>query len=144
MQTATVGRVVTEALIENVDDLWEVKKGQRSAEDVRRVHIEDALVDTGASRLSLPTSLIRQLGLYHDGTKPVRTSLGLATIHVYEGVRLTIQGRECLSEVVEVPDGTPVLIGQLPLEPLDFAIDMKTHRLIGEPRHGGEFIIEMY
>jgi hypothetical protein len=47
-------------------------------------------------------------------------------------------------DVVEVPDSVPVLIGQLPLEHLDFVIDMKAQTLIGNPRHGGEHVYEMY
>ena len=63
---------------------------------------------------------------------------------MYEAVRLTIRGRDCTMDVLEVPDGVPVLIGQLPLEHLDFVIDMKSHTLIGNPAHGGEHIYEMY
>jgi hypothetical protein len=66
------------------------------------------------------------------------------TVQVYGAVRLTIQGRDCLSDVAEVPDDCPVLIGQIPLELLDFVVDPVNHRLIGDPRHGGEHILEMY
>ena len=38
----------------------------------------------------------------------------------------------------------PVLIGQVPLELLDFVVDPKGRRLIGNPEHGGEQMIEMY
>ncbi len=33
------------------------------SEEVKRVTVDDAIVDTGATRLSLPKSLIEQLGL---------------------------------------------------------------------------------
>jgi hypothetical protein len=45
---------------------------------------------------------------------------------------------------MEVPDGTPALIGQVPPELLDFLVDPCGHRPIGNPRHGGEFIYEQY
>ena len=45
---------------------------------------------------------------------------------------------------MEVPDTVPVLIGQLPLEHLDFVIDMRSHTLIGNPAHGGEHMYELY
>jgi hypothetical protein len=45
---------------------------------------------------------------------------------------------------MEVPDDVPVLIGQVPLEQLDFVVDLQARRLIGNPAHGGEHIIEMY
>jgi hypothetical protein len=57
---------------------------------------------------------------------------------------LTIQGRECPVEVAEVPDEVPVLIGQIPLEYLDFVVDPKNQRLIGNPAHGGEQMLELY
>lgn len=120
------------------------RSGSAFCGDVRHVYVAEALVDTGASRLSLPTSLIDKLGLRKTGTKQVRTSVGLATINVDDVVRLTIQDRDCVVEVVEVADGTPVLVGQIPLELLDFVIDTKTHQLVSDPRHGGEFIIEIY
>ena len=47
-------------------------------------------------------------------------------------------------DVMEVPDDTPVLIGQIPLEHLDFVVDMRSHSLIGNPAHGGEHMFELY
>ena len=57
---------------------------------------------------------------------------------------LTVQGRECPMDVAEVPDDCPVLIGQVPLELLDFVVDPANQRLIGNPAHGGEQMLEMY
>ncbi len=139
-----VGRVVTEATIESFEDLWAAKRGLLSADQVRRVTVPDALVDTGATTLSLPTSVIRQLGLTQTGSKQVRSSTGLAVAARYEAVRLTIQGRDCTLDVLEVPDGVPVLIGQIPLEHLDFVVDLQNRQLIGNPAHGGEHVYEMY
>ena len=42
----------------NNDELVAVKLGFMNPEDVRRITVEDALVDTGATRLGLPPSLI--------------------------------------------------------------------------------------
>jgi hypothetical protein len=65
-------------------------------------------------------------------------------VDVYEAVRLTIQGRYLTVDVLEVPDDVPVLIGQIPLEMLDLVIDLQGQRLIGNPAHGGEHILELY
>jgi hypothetical protein len=59
-------------------------------------------------------------------------------------VRLTIQGRHCPVDVLEVPDDVPVLIGQIPLENLDLVVDPRGGKLIGNPAHGGEHAFEMY
>ena len=48
--------------IENRTDLILAEAGVIKPETVRRATIEDALVDTGATRLSLPAPLIEQLG----------------------------------------------------------------------------------
>jgi hypothetical protein len=45
---------------------------------------------------------------------------------------------------MEVPDDVPVLIGQIPLEHLDFVVYPRKRRLIGNPAHGGEQMFEMY
>src|SRR5256885_14016816 len=131
METATMGRVMTEATLENLEDLWAVKQGLRPVNEARRVTVSDALVDTGATLLSLPTSLIRQLGLGQTATKRVTSSSGVTNANMYEAVRLTIQGRSCTMDVLEVPDGVPVLIGQLPLEHLDLIVDLRARQLTG-------------
>ena len=144
METAEMGRVTTEATIESLKNLWDAERGLLPADQVRRVTVSDALVDSGATLLSLPTKLIQQLGLIKTGRKRVTSSVGVGEADVYEAVRLTIQGRTCTMDVMEVPDGVPVLIGQLPLEHLDFVIDMKARTLIGNPAHGGEHVYELY
>lgn len=63
METNLMGRVVVRALLENAYDLRDVERGLLSADQVRRLEIEDALVDTGATTLSMPKRLIEQLGL---------------------------------------------------------------------------------
>jgi hypothetical protein len=144
METDVMGRVLTEATIENLGDLYIAERGLTSADKVRRVVVPDALVDSGARLLSLPTKLIRQLGLNKVGTHEVTTGVGPAEADLYSAVRLTIQGRTCTSDVLEVPDSVPVLVGQLPLEHMDFVIDMTAHALIGNPAHGGKLVYEMY
>ncbi len=144
MESATMGKVLVTARIENLLDLYDVDRGQLSPDKVRRVDVPDALVDTGASTLSLPHRLVTQLGLKPLRTRQARTSAGLTTMQVYGTVRLTIQGRDCSCDVVEIQDDCPTLIGQIPLELLDFVVDPNGQRLIGNPAHGGEHIIELY
>ncbi len=139
-----MGRVVVEAVIENLEDLWAVRRGALPADKVRKVVVTDALVDTGATLLSLPTRVIRELGLQAVSTKRVTSSAGVGEATLYDTVRLTVQGRSCSMDVIEVPDAVPVLIGQLPLEHLDFTIDARSRSLVGNPAHGGEHMYELY
>ena len=138
------GRVQVEIRVESVKDLEELFDGKIEPAEVRTAVLDDALVDTGASLLSLPISVIRQLGLTRLKSRNVVTAAGRMDVGLYSPVRLTIQGRDCMLQVVEVPDGVPPLVGQLALEQLDFVVDMQQHKLVGNPRHGGEFVLEMY
>jgi predicted aspartyl protease len=138
-----MGRVLTEAVVENLEDLWEVKRGMRRPEQVRRINITDALVDKVATTLALPTGMIHQLGLSKSYEKPGRSSKGTGTVSVFEAVHLTIMGRSCTVEVMDVPDEIPVLIGQIPLEMLDLVVNPRECRLTGNPAHGGEQILEI-
>jgi len=144
METPTMGHVLTEATIESLEDLWAAKRGLIPTDQVRRVTVPDALVATGATLLSLPTRLIRQLGLEERYKRWVTSSIGVPEAAMYDAVRLTIQGRDCTMDVMEVPDVVPVLIGQLPLEHLDFVVDLKSRSLIGNPAHGGEHMYDLY
>jgi len=144
MGTETMGRVTVAAKIENVAELYLVQRGDLTDDQVRRVEVSNALVDTGATSLSMPKSLIDRLGLFPLRSRPALTSAGLATFNVFGAVRLTIQGRDCTIDVTEVSEECPVLIGQVPLELLDFVVDPKNRRLIGNPEHGGEQMLEMY
>jgi predicted aspartyl protease len=144
MRTATMGKVIVSAKIENLNDLFSVRKGLLQPDQVRSVEVADALVDRGATTLSLPKRLISQLGLLPLRSRQARTSAGSVTLQMYGVVRLTIQGRDWNGDVVEIPDDCPVLNGQLPLEGLDFVVDPVGQRLIGNPAHGGEHIIELY
>ena len=58
-----MGRVTVEALIENLEDLWAVRRVALPDDQSRRITVTDALVDSGATLLSVPTAIIKQLGL---------------------------------------------------------------------------------
>ena len=140
----TMGKVTTEAIFENAGDVWAIRRGLIPVDQLRRIELPDALVDTGATLISMPLRLIEQLGLDRVSTKRVRGTTGVAEMGLYSSVRLTIQGRSCTMDVLEVPDDIPVLIGQIPLEHLDFVVDLRQQKLIGNPAHGGEHMYEMY
>jgi predicted aspartyl protease len=144
MRVVPMGRVVVGAKVENMYDLHAVDQGQLPPDQVRAVDVPDALVDTGATYLSLPRRFIQQLGLTRYRTRRAKTSAGTVEFGMYGVVRLTVQGRDCMTEVAEVPDDCPVLVGQIPLEMLDFGVDPVNQRLIGNPEHGGEHMFDMF
>jgi clan AA aspartic protease len=144
MGTKTMGRVVVKAKIESLRDLYEADQGRLKPGDVRTIEVDEALVDTGATMLSLPKSLIKKLGLKKVSRRRMRTATGSEMTQIYDAVTLTIQGRDCRIDVSEVAEGCPVLIGQVPLELLDFVVDPKGRKLIGNPEHGGRFMYDMF
>jgi predicted aspartyl protease len=144
MENATMGRVTVPAKIENLDDQALVNAGHLDPEKARTIEVRDALVDTGATRLSLPRPLIDQLGLTRYGSERHRTANGMREFGLYGPVRLTVQGRYCVLDVSELPDDCPVLIGQVPLELMDWVVDSKGQQLIGNPEHGGEWMSDMF
>lgn len=127
----------------NNDELVAVKLGIMVPEDVKRITVEAALVDTGATRLGLPPSLIEQLGLTPFRSEPVRTVNGLTELWIYSPVQFRLLERESITTVLGVPEGTPVLIGHLLLEDFDLCLDIK-QGLIYNPAHDGEWMSELY
>lgn len=145
MENRTMGRITVIAKIENAGELYSAKKGFIPPEQVHRLEVTNALVDTGASYLSMPRSLIRQLGFDEPtGTHRARTPTGSATFTIYGPAKLTIQDRSCSVDIAEIAEESPVLIGQIPLEIMDFVADPKRQRLIGNPEHGGEWMFDMF
>lgn len=138
-----MGRVVVPAVVESLDDCYRLQRGELAAEQVRRVEVVEALVDTGATGLSLPRTMILQLGLFPIRSRRAMTTAGIRDVPTYGAVRLTVLGRDCVCDVMEVDDACPVLIGQVPLELMDLVVDPGRRQLIGNPAHGGEHMIEL-
>src|SRR4051812_32260494 len=102
MEIVAVGKVIVHAKIENLEDLYQVRAGTLPPGQVRNVEVDDALVDTGATMLSLPSRLIRQLGLTRLKTRTARTAAGTVSFGIYSSVQLTVQDRDCEVQVAEV------------------------------------------
>jgi len=139
-----MGKVLVAATIENLEDLFKREQGLLPDDQVRRVEVCDALVDTGATGLLLPKRTIAQLGLRPFRTRQARGLTGSLPMPMYRAVRLVIQGRDCTIDAGEIADEYPVIIGQVPLEMLDWVVDLKNRRLIGNPEHGGEHVMEVF
>jgi predicted aspartyl protease len=137
-----MGKVIIKIKLTNLVDLH-VQQRKLSTAKPREVEVE-ALVDTGATGLCLKRSVIRALGLEKVETIISQTGNGPAERAVYEPVRLDVQGRHGNFDVVDVGDSVPNLLGQIPLEYLDFVVDSKKRKLIGNPEHGGQQMTEQY
>ncbi|MFG6104105.1 aspartyl protease family protein [Leptothoe sp. EHU-05/26/07-4] len=133
-----MGKVaVTLNLINWVDQVL-AERGFIPAAQVRSITVDNALVDTGATRLCLPTEVIQKLGLKLTGTIGAQTATGPQTVNVYEGLKLTVEGREGRYDCVELPAGQTPLLGLIPLEDLGLEPDLQNQRLRHLPVTGKE------
>ena len=129
-----MGKVTTRIKVENWLDAELLAVGARKEKP--RVVETDALVDTGAVKFYLKSSIIQQLGLRPIGEIKSRTMSARSEARtVFSPVSLEIQGRTGHFDVVEVPDSLPNIIGQIPLEDLDWVVDCRNQKLIPNPEH---------
>lgn len=142
-RTDEMGRVVTNIKLESVNDRWLHERGDIEADEIRNIEVDDALVDTGTTNLGLSKTILDRLGLQAFGSRPLRSATGIEVVPVYGPIRVTIAGRDCLSDAVEVADSCPVLVGQVPLELLGFVVDMPNRRLIVDSARGSDQMYEV-
>ncbi len=137
-----MGKVIIQIKVTNLFDLG-ARHRKLSKAKPRSVEVE-ALVDTGATRLYLKPSVIHALGLEKVDEVISQTTNGPKKRSVYESVRLEVQRRYGDFNVVEIGENLPNLLGQIPLEYLDFVVDSKNRKLIPNPEHGDKQMSEKY
>lgn len=130
------------ARLQNSADVALARMGRVRKSQVREVEVE-LLVDTGAAMLCLTPKIIETLGLQKTHERDVITGNGLVKRAVYEPVRIQILDREADMNVMEVPSGTPLLLGYLPLEALDLYPNPKKRILEGNPQYDGKMITDL-
>jgi len=106
--------------------------------DPSRRATTEMLVDTGATRVGLPSDLVRRLGLRKAAEAQVEYADGRkARLPVVAPLRIAIDGRVAVLDAVRGPAGTEPLLGLLALEALDLMADPTTGRL--KPKHPGKW-----
>ncbi len=135
-------KVIVKIKLTNQGDL--VLRAAKVLKGKPRTVEAEALVDTGATRLYLQTNLIKSLGLRRESEVQSKTTNGVRRRAVYSPVKLELMGRYGNFDVVEVDDDVPNLLGQIPLEYLDFVVHPKAQKLIPNPEHGDKQMSEEY
>ena len=141
MSNNRMGKVVVTLTVTNWVDQVLAERGFILTEQIRSITVNNALVDTRATRLCLPTEIIQQLGLKLTATIDAQTATGPQTVNVYEGLKLTVEGREGRYDCVELPAGQTPLLGLIPLEDLGLEPDLQNQRLRHLPVTGKETYI---
>ena len=131
-----MGQIRTTITLENSNDLERVEQGTLALDQVRRVTVDDVLVDTGANHLALPASMIDKLGLRVRREVDVETGAGFRKARIFRGVELTVGPRSGTFDCLELPGGETVLLGVLPLEELGIELDLQNHRIVILPDRG--------
>ena len=90
----------------------------------------EATVDTGASYTTIPTRLLRELGVQPIGSRKLLLADGRRVDMEYGQVWATIDGESEVTIVVFGNDNTPPLLGAYTLEGLALAVDPNTQRLV--------------
>lgn len=133
-----MGKIVVTLTLSNDIDEMLTGRGLLSADDVRRLTLDNVLVDTGATRLCLPSDVIEKLGLKPVGTIDAQTAIGPQSVNVYDRVRLNVEGRAGTYKCVELPKGQTPLLGLIPLEDLGLDPDLQHQKLKHLPTKGKE------
>ena len=138
---AAVGRFSVEVDLANDADLVRVNDGRIAPQQVRRMRLRGA-VDSVATRLVIPESVAKQLGLEATGTVKVRYADGrTADRLIVERLRLEYGGRASVFNAVVEPGRDSVLVGAIVLEDLDFLVDCTGQRLV--PRDPTQIVSEV-
>jgi len=130
LQEKQMGQVITTITVTNFIDLVMAERGFIAAEEVRSVTLDNVVVDTGATLLSLPAPIISQLGLKQVGERDVETSAGIKKGRIFADAQIIVEGREGRFDCLELPEGvSAVLLGVIPMEELGLEPDLKNRRL---------------
>jgi predicted aspartyl protease len=137
-----MGKIIQKARLENSADLAATRDGKLRSQNVRGAEVE-LLVDTGVAMLCLTPAIIEKLGLHKTHERDVITGNGLVKRAIYEPVLIRINDREADLNVMEVPTGTPLLLGYLPLEALDLYPNLKKRVLEGNPEYDCKMVTDL-
>ncbi|MBN9122647.1 MAG: hypothetical protein J0I06_26455 [Planctomycetes bacterium] len=125
-----MGRVIVTFELMNYSDVNAVGEGRLTPDKIRRVSLQ-GVIDTGATRLVLPKSVVDAIGL------PVS---GRATVHygdrssqkrdMVNNAFVQLLGRGSVFNAIVEPNRTDALIGAIVMEDLDLIVDCGKNELV--------------
>jgi clan AA aspartic protease len=136
-----MGEVRVMVRLSNAADMALVRRNLMRPEEIRVVEA-DALVDTGAVTFVLPSLVVERLRLarpfkqvadYADGRRD--------EVDVTEPVFVELLGRHTVEEALVL--GDEVIVGQTILEKTDLYVDCRQKRLLPNPAHPDQPVLQV-
>lgn len=125
-----MGRFSVDIQVANYGDLIRARDGTLPSDQVRRRTIR-AVVDSGATRLVLPETVVKDLGLPFGDKVQVRyANHRTARRSTAEGVYVELLGRHGTFTAVVEPNRDTALLGAIVLEDFDLLADCPHERLL--------------
>ena len=131
-----MGRFSVDIEVSNHQDVVAAHLGVLAVDKIRQTRIS-GVVDTGATRLGLPATVVSELGLPATGTIKVRFADGRQDQKQIVGdVQVRIQDRTSVFSAVVEPGRTDALIGAIVMEELDLIPNCTAQKLLPRDPHG--------
>jgi predicted aspartyl protease len=104
----------------------------------------EAVLNSNSVKLALPLEMIERLKLKRAGTRRVYTVDG----HEHDsrehgGAEVEVQGRRCITTVIELRDGATPLFGELILQKMDWHISPLERKLVPNPKSPHEPLLPL-
>jgi clan AA aspartic protease len=133
------GRVMVR--LSNAADIALVRRNLMRPEEIRAVEA-DALVDTGAVTFVLPSLVVERLGLARPFKQVAEYADGRREeVDVTEPVFVELLGRHTVAEALVL--GDEVIVGQTILEKTDLYVDCRQKRLLPNPAHPDQSVLQV-
>ena len=136
-----MGKVRVMVRLSNAADMALVRRNLMRPEDIRAVEA-DALVDTGAVTFVLPSLVVERLGLARPFKQVAEYADGRREeVDVTEPVFVELLGRHTVEEALVL--GDEVIVGQTILEKTDLYVDCRQKRLLPNPAHPDQPVLQV-
>jgi clan AA aspartic protease len=136
-----MGEVRVMIRLSNAADMALVRRNLMRSEEIRSVEA-DALVDTEAVTFVLPSLVVERLGLARPFKQVAEYADGRREeVDVTEPVFVELMGRHTIEEALVLSD--EVIVGQTILEKTDLYVDCRQKRLLPNPAHPDQPVLQV-
>ena len=136
-----MGEVRVKVRLTNSADLALVRRHLLRAEEVRSLEA-DALIDTGAVSLVVPSLVAQRLALARPFRQVAEYADGRREeVDVTEPVLVEILGRQTSEDALVL--GDEVIVGQTVLEKMDLLVDGQGRRVLPNPAHPDQPVLKV-